>query len=603
MLQYEQETLRDCGHAAEKDHRMKISGTEKISNKYKQTKVKCWEVFRCNEDICPAFLSHNVSCWLFTGTHCRNEIQGKFMDKIDLCMDCTVFERNMDTDAMLETCRVFNRQLKEYRNIVEERDRELENMRLELAMTLSEVFEALKKISSGDPTVRIPEVSDIELIVKLKHMINSTAENIGEIVDQSHEIAICIAEHFDVFHRVSKGDLSARVTGGSEIELLESLKNVTNETIESISREMTERKSAEDALRGLEALKSSILSAIPHAVVGLYERRIFFANQAVEAVFGWKPEDLIGRSARILFRNDEEYEEIGRRCYPILEKRKRYAAEFPYRHRNGNDILCTMNASVIGKELKDNGIVAVYEDITERKRAESELKSSREQLRYLSAHLQSAIEEERMEIARDFHDELGQLLTALKMDLFWLTSRIQKSRNRNKEKFLMKIGSMAELIDLAVKTVQQKSAELRPGLLDDLGLTAAIEWQASEFWERTGITCNLKMDFADDSILDRDIATAIYRIFQEALTNIARHSNAAEMEVILRQEAEDVLLEVSDNGRGITCAQITDAKSYGLTGIRERVHLLGGQVSIEGSSGKGTTLKVSIPLKTQIRQR
>lgn len=576
---------------------MKVSGPAKSIDGHDATKVKCWEIFRCNEDACPAFCSHNVRCWLFTGTHCRNEIQGKFMDKIDLCMDCSVFEKNMDTDAMIETCRVFNQQLKEYRTIVEERDRELENMSLELAMTLSEVFEALKKISSGDPTVRIPEESDIELIVKLKRMINSTAENIGEIVDQSHEIAISIAEHFDVLHRVSRGDLNARVTGGSQIELLESLKNVTNETIESISREMTERKSAEEALRGLEALKSSILSAIPHAVVGLSERRIFFANQAVEAVFGWKPEALIGKSARMLFRSDEEYEEMGRNCYPVLEKQKRYSTDFFYRHRNGKDVLCMMSASVIGKKLKDNGIVAVYEDITDRKQAESELQSSREQLRYLSAHLQSAIEEERMEIARDFHDELGQLLTALKMDLFWLTSRIQKSRNRNKEKFLAKIGSMSELIDTAVKTVQQKSAELRPGLLDDLGLSAAIEWQANEFWERTGISCDLKLDFPDDLALDQDIATAIYRIFQEALTNIARHSNASAMKVMLHRAEDTVVLEVSDNGRGITYAQIIDAKSYGLTGIRERAHLLGGKVTIHGNSGKGTSLKVFLPLK------
>jgi len=581
---------------------MKSSDIEKTLKRFGNIAKECWEVFQCNENTCPAFLAKDIKCWLFTGTHCRNEIQGKFMEKIDMCMDCVVFEKNMDTDAMLQTCKVFNEQLKEYKKIVEDRDRELENMSLELAMTLSEVFEALNKISLGDPTVRIPEKSEIELIVKLKHMINITAQNIGEIVDQSHEIAICIAELFDVFHRVSRGDLNARVTGGSQIELLESLKNVTNETIESISREMADRKSAEEARRGLETLKSSILSAIPHAVVGLHERRIFFANQSVEAVFGWKPEELIGKSARILFRNDEEYKEMGRMCYPVIEKQKRYSSEFPYRHKNGNDILCMMSASVIGRKLKDNGIVAVYEDITERKRAESELKSSREQLRYLSAHLQSAIEEERKDIARDFHDELGQLLTALKIDLFWLNNKIQKSKNKNKKNYLTKIESMSELIDMAVKTVQQKSAELRPGLLDDLGLTAAIEWQASEFQKRTSINCDLKMDFSEDIMLDQNLATSIYRIFQEALTNITRHAHASEINVTLKQETENVFLEVSDNGRGITYDQITNAKSYGLTGIRERVHLLGGRVSINGLSGKGTTLKVILPLRTQLQQ-
>ena len=120
------------------------------------------------------------------------------------------------------------------------RDRELEGMILELALSLSEVFEALKKISAGDPTVRIPEQSKIELIAKLKHMVNITAENIGEIVDQAHEFAISLAEHFDVLHRVSKGDLNSRVSGGSKVELLESLREVTNETIENISSEISE---------------------------------------------------------------------------------------------------------------------------------------------------------------------------------------------------------------------------------------------------------------------------------------------------------------------------------------------------------------------------
>ncbi|MEW6571840.1 MAG: PAS domain-containing sensor histidine kinase [Nitrospirota bacterium] len=559
---------------------------------FEKTKVKCWEVFICKKRDCPAFHSQNLKCWLFTGTHCRNEIQGKFLDKVEMCLECEVFRKNMDVNAMIETCKVFNGQLKEYRRIVRDRDRELENMSLELALALSEVFEALKKISAGDPAVRIPETSDIELIAKLKHMTNLTAENIGEIVDQSHEIAISIAELFDVLHRVSRGDLSARVASGSQIELIESLKNVTNETIASISREISERESAEMALRKLEALKSSILSAIPHAVVGLHERTIFFANEAVKTVFGWEPEELIGKSARMLYRTDQEYEEIGKHFYPMIEKQKRYAAEFPYRRKDGRDILCMVSASVIGNELKENKIVVVYEDITERKRAEGELKCSREQLRYLSAHLHSAIEKERMYIARDIHDELGQLLTALKIDLFWLNNKIHKSQ----KSLQRKIMSMAGLIDIAVKTVQKISAELRPGLLDDLGLTAAIEWQTCEFWKRTGIRCELNLNLSEELVVDQDVSTSVYRIFQEALTNIVRHAGATEMKISLRKEKDNIVLEVSDNGRGITEDQISNARSYGLTGIRERAFLLGGKVEIRGISGKGTTLTVSIPL-------
>jgi two-component system NtrC family sensor kinase len=212
-------------------------------------KVKCWEVFQCNKKECPAHQSRNLNCWLFSGTHCRDEIQGKFIDKMEMCIDCEPFKMNLDTPSMRDTCAVFGAQLKEYKQIVEDRDRELENISIELAVSLSEVFEALKSISSGDPLVRIPEVSNIELINKLKHLVNVTAQNIKEIVDLSHEFAIGLAEHFDVLHKVSSGDLYARVSGESHMELLESLKRVTNKMIMSISKEIDIRKQTEAALQ------------------------------------------------------------------------------------------------------------------------------------------------------------------------------------------------------------------------------------------------------------------------------------------------------------------------------------------------------------------
>jgi PAS domain S-box-containing protein len=214
----------------------------------KKVKLKCWEVFQCKEKECPAYRARNLRCWLFSGTHCRDEIQGKFLEKIELCLDCEVFQANMDVSAMRDSLAVVNRQIKEYRNIVEERDLELEAMSMDLAIGISEVFQALKEISSGNPDIRIPESSTIELISKLKHVVNLTAEEIGEMVNQFHEIAIVLAEQFDVLHKVSKGDLDARVSGKSDVELVEALKKVTNETIESIHKEITERKRAEAAL-------------------------------------------------------------------------------------------------------------------------------------------------------------------------------------------------------------------------------------------------------------------------------------------------------------------------------------------------------------------
>jgi PAS domain S-box-containing protein len=223
---------------------------KRILRDKKIEKVKCWEVFTCKERDCPAYKSKNLRCWLFSGTHCRNEIQGKFIEKMEMCLNCKVFNANMDVTAMKKTVKIANEQFKEFREIVDDRDRELEGMSMELALGLSEVFEGLKRISSGDPEVKMPEISEVELITKLKHMVNMTAENIGEIVDQSHEFAIELAEHFDVLHRVSKGDLDAKITGSSQIELLEALKKVTNEMI-------NERKKAEDELRKVNrALKT-----------------------------------------------------------------------------------------------------------------------------------------------------------------------------------------------------------------------------------------------------------------------------------------------------------------------------------------------------------
>ena len=259
-------------------------------------------------------------------------------------------------------------------------------LNLEWAISLSEVIEALKRISSGDPSVRIEEPSDDELITALRHMVNLTAVDIGEIIDLSHEFAMGLAEHFDVLHRVSKGDLNARVSGDSPIELLESLKKVTNQMIESIQRKKRERDRTEKILREMETLESSILSAIPHAVMGLHERRIIFANESVSTVFGWKPQELVGQKTRVLYRSDEEYEAIGMLFYPALEKNQTFTHEFMCRHKEGRDIFCRLSASVIGEKLDEKRIVVMYEDKTQSLCAEEALRESEQKIRYIIEH-------------------------------------------------------------------------------------------------------------------------------------------------------------------------------------------------------------------------
>lgn len=353
---------------------------------------------------------------------------------------------------------------------------------------------------------------------------------------------------------------------------------------------ITREKPGAARLRELEALAASLLDAIPHAVIGL-ERRVFnFANHAVETVFGWRPEELLGRNTRLLYRTDAEGEEIARRVYTALEAQRTFSTEFPCRRRDGRDILCKICVSRIGETLQDQRIVVTYEDITAQVLAREELERSRKQLRDLSAHLQAVREEEQTRIAREIHDELGQLLTALKMDLSWLGSRLPAGLSPLREKTRL----MTKLVDTTIDTVRRIAADLRPGLLDDLGLAAAIEWQAREFSRRSGIACVLDLD-AEEALDDRDLATALFRIFQEVLTNVARHAAATEVRIGLRKRAKGVELEISDNGRGITRRQCTDPTSLGIAGMRERMHPWGGEVRIAGRRGRGTRVLVRVP--------
>ena len=217
-------------------------------------------------------------------------------------------------------------------------------------------------------------------------------------------------------------------------------------------------------------------------------------------------------------------------------------------------------------------------------------RTTHEQLRNLADHLQAVREEERTHIAREIHDEFGQALTALKMDLAWITSKLPQEGVVLRDK----ANSMSQLIDTTIQMVRRIATELRPGLLDDLGLTAAIEWQTQEFAERTGLKCDLQLG-DEDIILERDLATAVFRIFQETLTNIARHAKATRVWVTLADKPDELVLIVRDNGQGITEAQVSRSTSLGLIGMRERVRTWNGKIKFQGIPGQGTSVTVHMP--------
>ncbi|MGH2524908.1 MAG: sensor histidine kinase, partial [Anaerolineales bacterium] len=223
------------------------------------------------------------------------------------------------------------------------------------------------------------------------------------------------------------------------------------------------------------------------------------------------------------------------------------------------------------------------------------LRQSREQLRALSGRLQAAREEERTLMAREIHDRLGGDLTALKIDLAWLQSRV---RGRNQNAMLVKLNTMSALLDDSIQAVRKIATELRPGILDDLGLIAAIEWQLNEFQARTGVACAFTTGL-EDSPIDPDGTTTLFRILQEALTNIARHANATRVEVGLEPVPSYLVLSVRDNGRGINEAEINSSHSLGLLGMRERARLQAGDLQVAGRPGQGTTITVRLPIRSQ----
>jgi PAS domain S-box-containing protein len=238
--------------------------------------------------------------------------------------------------------------------------------------------------------------------------------------------------------------------------------------------------------------------------------------------------------------------------------------------------------------------VGVLMDVTERRRAEESLRKSHGELRALSERLRTVREEERARIAREMHDEVGQALTALQMDVAWLEKKLPSSASPSREKLLAKLRSMAELIDTTTASVQRIATDLRPGVLDELGLPAAIEWYVREFERRAGIACQIRSNL-NGAQLDPERATAVFRILQEALTNVARHAGATEVQVNLSADDERLVLEIKDNGRGVSEDRIAGGRSLGLLGMRERALSLGGDVSIRGDPGHGTLVTLTIP--------
>ena len=353
----------------------------------------------------------------------------------------------------------------------------------------------------------------------------------------------------------------------------------------AIVEDITGRKLAEARLREYEKIVQGLQEMI--AVVDR-DYHYLLANQAYLDYRGLERDQVVGHSISELVGPEIFEQVVKKRVDECFQGRVvKYEIAVTYPKLGKRDLVSTY--SPIEGPTGVDGVAVVLEDITGRKRAERELQRSFQDLHAVYARLESVREEERTSLARELHDRLGQALTAIRIDV----AALKVPRGGGQQ--FQRIDAILGLVDGTIHAVRKISAELRPGILDDLGLVATLEWAAEDFHARTGIECRVALPETSPAI-DPGRATALYRIAQEALTNVARHAGATRVTIALARNDSHLSLEVRDNGRGIDAGQLSAPSSLGIVGMRERALLLGGEFNIAGDPGCGTSVRAVVPI-------
>lgn len=357
----------------------------------------------------------------------------------------------------------------------------------------------------------------------------------------------------------------------------------------SVIRDLTERIKAQQQIEKEKILSDKLIDSLPGVFYWYDETGKFLRwNKQFELVTGYSAAEIRGMQPADFFL-EKDRKLMGRKIREVFT-RGSADAEAGFLHKNGNSTPYYFKAIRMTENGKPS-LLGYGIDISDRKKAEFELEQSYRAIRKLTSHLQNIREQERGHIAREIHDELGQQLTVLKMDISWLNKKLGKSDDIIRDK----MKDLLAMLDETVRSVRRISSELRPSLLDDLGLVAAMEWQLQEFEKRSGIHTRFEGG-GEELSLPESIKTALFRIFQESLTNVARHSQANTVSVHFSQQNGNLVLSIEDDGKGFDRQQVAEKRTLGILGMKERTSMMDGTYDIVSKPGNGTIVTVKIPL-------